>query len=139
MNATDSTTYDGAYRVTAQTVDGTSNGSFIEITFTGLTIGENSVSGAFKEKINFVIPVSGINTEIEIDGFSTFDNFGAAGGGGSGYLYYGTDPGSGAGDWASKGGPPIPFTTGRLINFTIDPVDDVSAGNYKVKYKTYSG
>ena len=136
VNATDSTTYDGAYRVTAQTVDGVSNGSFIEITFTGLTVGEDSVSGTFREKISFVVTILSLVTTIELDGFSTFNNFGS-GGGGSGYLYFGNDPGTGDGGWASKSGPPIPFTTGRLVNFTIDPVDKISAGNYKVKYKTY--
>lgn len=137
-NATDSTTYDGAYKVTALTIDDKSNNSSIEITFTGLTVGDDSISGTLTEKVTFRVPILGTTTFIGIGGSSTFDNFGADGGG-SGYLFFGTDPGS-DGPWAEKESSPTavpPFTSGILVKFNFDPVGDIEAGGYKIKYDTY--
>jgi hypothetical protein len=140
QNATDSATYDGAYRVTALIVDGVENKSFIELTFTGLVVGEDSISGTFKERVNFRTSAQGTTITIGIGGSSTFTNFGA-GGGGNGYLYYpyGGDPGEG-GPWATPktgGLIPLPFSEGILVKFTFDPVSDIEKGGYKVKYETY--
>lgn len=135
-NATDSNTYDGAYRVTALVVDGTPNNSYIEFGFVNLTVGDGFVSGAITKNINFALVLNAFTINLGINGRSIFDNFGE-GGKGKGYLYHGTNPGEN-GNWATKTENLIPFTEGILMKFQIKSPGEIQDGKYIVEYEAYS-